>query len=63
VGLGDSERPTSDLNGYNGPLANLDTAVVVAARAGLARPYTVMLPDGVESVFSVIAYAFDPESN
>ena len=58
-GLGANERPTSNLNGYTGPMANLDTAVVVAARAGLTRPYTVVLPEGAEGVFSVIAYAFN----
>ena len=56
--LGASERPSSDPGGYTGPLANLDTAVVVAAKAGLTRPYTVVLPEGDEGVFSVIAYAF-----
>ena len=36
----------------------MDTAVVVAAKAGLTRPYTVVLADGDAGVFSVIAYAF-----
>ncbi|SEP60101.1 PepSY-associated TM helix domain-containing protein [Microlunatus flavus] len=62
--LGGTERPTS------GPapseddertVANVDTAVLVAARAGLARPLTVALPETEDGVFSVIGYAFgDP---
>jgi uncharacterized iron-regulated membrane protein len=45
--LGDSERPTSDA--YTGSVANLDTAIVVAGRVGLARPFTVVLPTGTRA--------------
>ncbi|MBC9820833.1 PepSY domain-containing protein [Terrabacter sp. MAHUQ-38] len=42
-------------------VANLDTAVEVADRAGLAHPFTVALPSGDPGVYSVIGYAFtDP---
>jgi uncharacterized iron-regulated membrane protein len=61
-GLGKEQRPESDRSGYPGSVANLDTAVTVADRAGLARPYTVVLPDGAEGTFSVLAYAFSDPS-
>ena len=45
----------------SGAVANVDTAVVVAARQGLAHPMTVALPADEQGVFSVIGYAFhDP---
>ncbi|GAA2741042.1 PepSY domain-containing protein [Terrabacter aerolatus] len=40
-------------------VANLDTAVEVGARAGLAHPMTVALPTDERGVYSVIGYAFD----
>lgn len=58
-GLGESERPTSDLGGFQGTVANLDTAAVVADQTGLRHPYTVLLPDTPEGTFAVIGYAFD----
>lgn len=61
-GLGEQQRPESDPNGAAGSVANLDTAVTVADREGLARPYTVVLPDGAEGTFSVLAYAFTSPS-
>ncbi len=45
--LGDSEWPTSDA--IYRLWANLDTAIVVAGRAGLARPFTVVLPTGTRA--------------
>ena len=42
-------------------VANVDTAVEVADRAGLAHPFTVALPSSERGVYSVIGYAFtDP---
>lgn len=58
-GLGESERPTSDVDGYQGTVANLDTAAVVADREELRHPYTVLMPDTPEGTFAVIGYAFD----
>lgn len=58
-GLGESERPTSDVGEYRGTTANLDTAVVVADREQLRHPYTILLPDTPEGTFAVIGYAFD----
>jgi uncharacterized iron-regulated membrane protein len=57
-GLGKDQVPRSEASDTRGTVANLDTAVVVADRAGLARPYTIVLPDNDRGVFSVIAYAF-----
>lgn len=61
-GLGKSEVPEAGASGEDGRLvANLDTAVTVAAREGLAHPMTVALPGDEQGVFSVIGYAFhDP---
>lgn len=57
-GLGASERPTSDVGDYTGSIANLDTAVTVAAQQGLQHPFTILLPDTPEGTFAVIGYAF-----
>jgi uncharacterized iron-regulated membrane protein len=52
-----SERPRTDERS----VANLDTAVLVAEREGLAHPMTVALPAAEQGVFSAIGYAFhDP---
>ncbi|MER7072248.1 PepSY domain-containing protein [Terrabacter sp. NPDC000476] len=40
-------------------VANLDTAVEVGSRSGLAHPMTVALPSDDRGVYSVIGYAFD----
>lgn len=40
-------------------VANVDTAITVGAREGLARPMTVALPADDEGVFSAIGYAFN----
>jgi uncharacterized iron-regulated membrane protein len=61
-GLGNEQRPESDQEGDTGSVANLDTAVTVADREGLARPYTMVLPDGADGTFSVLAYAFHSPS-
>ena len=55
--LGEDRQPSSVVGTAAGSIANLDTAVAVAHRAGLARPYTIVLPEGSDGVFSVIAYA------
>ncbi|WP_330474961.1 PepSY-associated TM helix domain-containing protein [Terrabacter sp. C0L_2] len=39
--------------------ADLDTAVEVGSRSGLAHPMTVALPSDERGVYSVIGYAFD----
>jgi uncharacterized iron-regulated membrane protein len=59
--LGTDEPPQS-AGSPGRSVANLDTAVLVAAAAGLARPYTVVLPAEEDGVFSVIAYAFHAPS-
>ena len=64
--MGEAEVPTSDPSGYDGPVANLDTALAVADREGLRHPLTVALPsdDPAEpGVYSVIGYAFDAPSD
>lgn len=61
-GLEDQPRPQSEGPRTGGSVANLDTAVAVAAREGLPRPYTVVLPDGTDGTFSVLAYAFGSPS-
>jgi len=60
--LGGTERPTSaGSEDDERSVANVDTAVFVAAREGLARPLTIALPETDDGVFSVIGYAFhDP---
>ncbi len=40
-------------------VANVDTAITVGAREGLARPMTVAFPADDEGVFSAIGYAFN----
>jgi uncharacterized iron-regulated membrane protein len=58
--LGDTAVPRSR-PGPGRSVANLDTAVAVAGRQGLAHPMTVALPGDESGVFSVIGYAFhDP---
>ncbi|MCW2867430.1 MAG: hypothetical protein JWR20_1618 [Marmoricola sp.] len=44
-------------------VADVDTAVAVAGRAGLRHPMTVALPVGERGTFSVIGYAFDAPSD
>ena len=44
-------------------MANLDTALEVAADAGLRHPMTVALPGEDRGVYSVIGYAFDAPSD
>jgi uncharacterized iron-regulated membrane protein len=60
--MGDSEVPRSQLpaSGERN-VANVDTAIEVADRAGLRHPMTVALPpdDDAGGVYSVIGYAFD----
>lgn len=59
---GATEVPSSDPDGAGlESVANIDTAVVVAEREGLAHPMTIALPSGEDGVFSVIGDAFhDP---
>ena len=60
---GKSPVPQSnpDAVGDGPSVANLDTAVEVGDRAGLAHPLTVALPSDERGVYSVIGYAFgDP---
>lgn len=57
---GATEVPTSGEDGRTS-VANVDTAVVVGEREGLAHPMTIVLPTGDDGVFSVIGDAFaDP---
>ena len=60
-GMGKSEVPKSEPGSEENTVsvANLDTAVVVAERAGLRSPMTVILPRGDKGVYSVMGYAFD----
>jgi uncharacterized iron-regulated membrane protein len=53
---GDSTVPLSQ---GAGTVADVDTAVAVAAKEGLRHPMTVALPGDDKGVFSVIGYAFD----
>jgi uncharacterized iron-regulated membrane protein len=59
---GATEVPKSDPDGATSEsVANVDTAVVVAEREGLAHPMTIALPSSNDGVFSVIGDAFaDP---
>ena len=59
---GATEVPSSDPDGAGlESVANIDTAVVVAEREGLAHPMTIALPSGEDGVFSVVGDAFhDP---
>jgi uncharacterized iron-regulated membrane protein len=65
--LGDAQVPSSTPPGADGErnVANVDTAVAVADRAGLRHPMTVALPadEDPNGVFSVIGYAFDAPSD
>jgi len=58
---GKSPVPQSDPEsaGDEDSIANLDTAVEVGDRSGLAHPMTVALPSDDRGVYSVIGYAFD----
>ncbi|MDN4174023.1 PepSY domain-containing protein [Nocardioides sp. SOB77] len=56
-----SEVPEDGAKGVS--VANVDTAVAVAEREGLRRPFTVALPSTDDGVFSVIGYAFDAPSD
>ncbi|WP_182526483.1 PepSY-associated TM helix domain-containing protein [Nocardioides dongkuii] len=58
-----SEVPTSDPEGHEGSVANLDTAIAVADGEGLRHPMTVALPGDAGGVYSVIGYAFDAPSD
>lgn len=62
-GSGKTEVPQSDDEGHQGAVANVDTAIEVAAGEGLRHPMTVALPDGDDGVFSAIGYAFDAPSD
>ena len=62
-GSGKTEVPQSDDDGTGKSVANVDTAIEVAAGEGLRHPMTVALPDGEKGVFSVIGYAFDAPSD
>ncbi|MDF1605749.1 PepSY domain-containing protein [Nocardioides sp. YIM 152315] len=62
----ESEVPTSDPPADDErSVANVDTAVEVADRAGLRHPFTIALPpaDDEGGVYSVIGYAFDAPSD
>jgi len=70
--LGDTEVPSSQPPAGSGAetpgerdVANVDTALTVADRAGLRHPMTVALPaaDDPKGVYSVIGYAFDAPSD
>jgi len=64
--MGDSEVPRSEAPapGEEGTsVATIDTAVEVAAREGLRRPFTIAVPADDGGVFSVIGYAFDAPSD
>lgn len=58
---GDSKVPESAKAGDEVSIANIDTAVTVADKAGLHHPLTIALPVDDKGVFSAISYAFhDP---
>jgi uncharacterized iron-regulated membrane protein len=58
---GDSTVPESAKPGDEVSVANVDTAVAVADKAGLHHPLTIALPTDDKGVFSAISYAFhDP---
>ncbi len=64
--MGESKVPKSskgDGAGAEVSVANIDTALVVADRAGLRHPMTVAMPADESGVFSVIGYAFDAPSD
>jgi uncharacterized iron-regulated membrane protein len=58
--MGESEVPEST---GGGAVADLDTAVDVAAAEGLRHPMTVAVPADEAGVYSVIGYAFDAPSD
>jgi len=60
--MGETEVPRSR-QGEEVSVANLDTAVVVADRAGLRHPMSVALPADDSGVYSVIGFAFDAPSD
>lgn len=65
-GMAESEVPrsTAPEDGEEGRnVANVDTAVLVAADAGLRHPMTIALPADGQGVFSVIGHAFDAPSD
>ncbi len=62
-GAGRTEVPRSSDDGTGRSVANVDTAIEVAAGEGLRHPMTVALPDGDDGVFSAIGYAFDAPSD
>ena len=51
--LGESQLPKSNVN--NIPSIGLDSAISVADKTGLPHPYLVLMPDGKEGVYSVMA--------
>lgn len=56
---GATEVPTANRGAE--PVADIDTAVAVAEREGLAHPFSIVLPTGHTGVFSVLGDAFhDP---
>ncbi len=58
---GESKVPESTKAGDEVSVANVDTAVAVADKAGLHHPLTIALPADDKGVFSAISYAFhDP---
>ncbi|WP_435741707.1 PepSY-associated TM helix domain-containing protein [Nocardioides sp. SYSU DS0663] len=56
-------EPPGDHTAGDVNVASVDTAVAVAEREGLRRPYTIALPGSEGGVFSVIGYAFDAPSD
>ncbi len=59
--MGDTKVPESSGDASRS-VANVDTAVEVAAAQGLRHPMTVALPSEDAGVFSVIGFAFDAPS-
>lgn len=58
-----SEPPSPGHADGSVAVANVDTAIEVAAAQGLRRPMTVALPGDESGTFSVIGYAFDAPSD
>lgn len=58
-GAGKSQVPESDPAAAGREVANVDTAVVVAAGEGLYHPMTVAFPADETGVYSVMGYAFN----
>ena len=63
--MGRTKVPTSSPTSRDSDasVANVDTALTVADRAGLRHPMTVAMPADESGVFSVIGYAFDAPSD